>query len=179
MTGIFIQDEEETAEIVANGYYGADFKVNIFDQENGSYLGQNLNMTELIEPLNTSVNTTNVNNQVIGDKIIQLTSTTGLSVSDRVKVGNYIYKIIGILGDNITLNKGLFENVLGGSPVQNKGNLGIFKIDLTIADLGKYTLIGKDSIFGLHTTKMIKVVPKSLETMYKDIKNLEYAILGS
>jgi hypothetical protein len=178
VTGIFIQDEDGTAEIVANGYYGADFKVDIFDQDLNVYLGQNLAMTELQEPI-TSFSDVTIGNQVQGDVNIALSSVTGLFVSDRIKIGNYIYKVISIIGNNITIEKALKENISAGGNVSKQGNLGIYKISLNIGDIGTYTLIGKDSIFGLTVSKMIKVVPKSLETMYKDIKNLELAILGS
>lgn len=178
MTGIFIQNISSPAEIVTNDVYGASFKVDILDQSDGTYLAQNISMQELIEPI-TTVSTTVVNNQVIGDAIIELTSVVNIAVTDRIKIGNYTYKIVSLIGNNITLNKGLYENISGGSTVTKQGNLGIYKVDLEIADLGIYTLIAKDSIFGLSSTNMIKVVPKSLETMYKDIKNLEYAILGN
>ena len=179
MNGIFIKDEDCIAEIVANEFYGADFKASIFDQDNNDYLVENLSMVELSEPLDVNVSTNNTSNQVAGDTTIELDSIDNLSVSDRVKIGNYIYKIIQILNNNITIGKGLYENVSSGTAVTNVGNLGIYKLDLNISTLGNFTLIGKDTTFGLKVTKMIKVLPKSLETMYKDIKNLEYAILGA
>jgi hypothetical protein len=178
MTGIFIQDEDGTAEIVANGYYDADFKVDIFDQETGTYLVQNISMTEVQEPI-TPVSTNTAGNQNTGDTDIALVSTAGLFVSDRVKILNYTYKITSIIGNNITIEKPLRETVTANSTVTKQGNLGIYKIDLNISELGTFTLIGKDSTYGLTVSKMIKVVPKSLETMYRDIKNLEYAILGA
>jgi hypothetical protein len=178
MTGIFIQNEESPAEIVAVDYYGCDFKVSVFNQDDGTYLAQNLSMSELVEPITNAVTTTS-GNLVIGDNIVTLTSSSSFSNSDRVKIGNYIYKIISMINDNITLNKPLQENVASGSSVTKKGNLGVYKVDLEFTDLGNFTLIGKDSVYGLNVSKMVKCVPKSIETMYKDIKNLEYAILGN
>jgi len=178
MTGIFIQDTEGPAEIVAMNYYGCDFKVDIYNQEDNSYISQNLSMSELVEPI-SSVSTTVTSNQSLEDTIIELDDITDFKVSDRVQLGNYIYRIINILDNNITINKGLLENLTSGDDIITKGNLGIYKVNITLSDIGNYTLIGKDSIYGITVSKMIKVQPKSLEKMVNDIKNLEYAILGS
>jgi len=178
MTGIFIQNIESPAQIVTPGVYGADFKCSIYNQENNTFLMENLQLIELIEPI--TITTTSITNNYIKDETeIELNSTIGFIVSDRIKINNYIYSISAIFGNNITLSKGLKENITAGDSASKKGNLGIYKLDLLLSDMGDYTLIAKDNIFGLNISQMIKVVPKSLETMYKDIKNLEYAILGA
>jgi len=178
MDGIYIVNEDGIAQIVANDYFGAYFKCNIFNQDDNTYLQENLSMTEIEEPYDTNSTTTDGNHDS-GVSSISLSDSSGFSISDRVKIGNYIYKITNIDGNSITTHKPLYENISDGSSVDRVGNLGIYKVSLNIDTLGTYTLIGKDTVFGLNTTKMIKVVPKSIAEMYKDIKNLEYAILGS
>lgn len=178
MTGIFIKDQDGTAEIITSNYYGADFKANVFDQSTSTYLLQNISMQELIEPV-SAYSSASANNQIQGDTDIEVNDITGLQVSDRIKIQNYIYSVSNIIGNNVTISKGLLENLTAGATISRVGNLGIYKVELNMNSLGEFTLIGKDGIFGLNVTKMIKVVPKSLETMYRDVKNLEYAILGS
>ena len=177
MTGIFVKNEVQPAQIIATGYYGCSFNVSVYDQNDNIYLFQNILMEELKEPI-TAFITNNISNQVISEDLIELSTVAGLNVSDRVQIGNYIYSISNISGSSIKISKGLYENIPSGTTVQRVGNLGIYKTDLIFVDIGIYTLIGKDSVFGLSSSQMIKVVPKSVETMYKDIKNLEYAILG-
>lgn len=178
MTGIFIKNETSPAQIVATGYYGCSFNVSVFNQDTNVYIVQNILMEELKEPISLFTNTT-LSNQVISDIFIELNSVTNLNVSDRLQIGNYIYSVSNISGNTIKLTKGLYENISSGTTVQRVGNLGVYKTDLTFTELGNYTIIGKDSVFGLNSSQMVRVVPKSLETMYKDIKNLELAILGS
>ena len=178
MTGIFVKGVEGISEIIASNYYGADFKISIFNQETETFIVQNISATEIKEPI-TIVSVSTSANQSIDDINIVLDSITGFSIGDRILIGNYIYKIINIFGNSITIHKGLLENLIGGTSCTKKGNLGIYKVPLTMQDLGEYTLIAKDNIFGLSTVKMIKVVPKSIEAMYNDIKTLEYAILGN
>ena len=178
MTDIFILNESSPAQIVTNGVYGADFKVDILNQEDGSYVSQNTNMSEITESVDSFSTNTSENNDM-GSTDIKLDSTDDLNVGDRLKINNYIYRVSSINSDTITIHKGLFENVSSGSSVDRKGNLGIYKVDLTFDTLGNFTLIGKDNTFGNRVTRMIKVQNKSITTMYNDIKNLEYAILGN
>jgi len=178
MTGIFIQNQAGTAEIVANGYYGASFNAHVYNQDTDTYLQENIAMSELIEPV-TAFNTSVTSNVNTGDESVELNDITDLNVSDRIQIQNYIYNITNIIGNVVYLGKPLRENITSGVNVERVGNLGVYKAQITVVEKGVFTLIGKDSVFGLNSTKIIKVVPKSLETMYKDIKNLEYAILGS
>jgi len=177
MKSIFIKGIEEECEIVANGKYGASFSFSIFDSENNTYLQENVSMNELKEPI-TSLSTTTQNNQLKSDTNLELNDTTGIVNGDRLKIGNYIYIIESVLGDFITIN-GLLESLSAGTDVTRVGNLGIYKANITINDVGTYLLIGSDTIFGLKVIESITVKEKSLEMMVKDIKNLEYAILGA
>jgi hypothetical protein len=178
LNGIFIINEDSTAQLVSSGYYGADFKVSIYNQEEDEYLQENLSTSELKEPID-SFSTETANNQEKNDTELELKSTDDLNVSDRIQIGNYIYKVISILDKTVTLHKGLYEAVSSDTSVDRKGNLAIYKLTINIDTLGDFTLMAKDSVFGLTKNQMITVKPKSIETMYKDIKNLEYAILGS
>lgn len=188
INGVFVKNKQDTIQIVAEPYYGAFLKVDIFNQDTNLYISKDNIMTELIEPI-TDYSSTIQGNFVIGNTEILLSDVSGFSISDRVKLGNYIYRIKNILGNYIHIDRGLFENI-STSPAVKKGNLGIYKIDLLFTESGLYTLIAKDNIFGLKTTRMVKVQDKSIEDMSieclensnintKKLSNLLYAILGN
>ena len=177
ITNLFVKGEPSVSQIVAVGFYGASFTVDIYDQELNLFIQQNIAMTELSEPITAFSTTSSAQSQ--GLKTIDATSITGLSIGDRVQIKNFIYRIIGISSNTLTLNKGLLENVSSGDSIDKKGNMGLYKVDLTLANLGDFTLIAKDSVFGLSQTTMVKVVEKSFETLQKEVKSLEIAILGT
>lgn len=178
MTGIFIKNTPSQAEIVANNYYNCNFNASVYNHKDNVYVFKNISCVELIEPI-IPFSTTNINPLLAGDTIVELASTNGIIVGDRIHIGNYIYKITSINGNNITLSRTIMEDVISNSTVVNVGNLGIYKVEFTFPDIGEYTLIAKDTTFGLNIVNIIKVKEKSIETMYNDIKNLEYAILGN
>jgi hypothetical protein len=174
MEGIFIINEPGIAQVVTTKY-GCSFSANVMDNEDNTYIYENISASELIEPV-SSFSANLVNNQVIGDTEIELDDVTDLIVSDRLRIGSYIYAVKNIINNTITINP-LLENLTDESAIR-VGNLGIYSFTFTFDSIGTFTLIAKDTIFGLNTSRIIKVQPKSIETMVKDIKNLEYAILG-
>jgi len=176
MVGLFIQDEEGIAQIITQRY-GCSFKTNIYDINNDIYVEEGIASSEVIEPVD-SFSTDTSNNQNQGDTDIVLDDVTGLVTSDRLKIGSYIYYIKNIVNNTITITE-LLETLSAGTDVSRVGNLGIYNFRYTFSELGIYTLIAKDTVYGLNTSQIIKVQPKSIETMVRDIKNLEYAILGS
>jgi len=175
MTGIFIQNEESIAQIVTQKY-GCSFKANVYDNDAEEYVYTNISASEIIEPVD-DFSTDVTNNQDIGDTDIELDTVDGLEVSDRLRIGNYIYYVKNIVNNVITINP-LLES-LSGDTATRVGNLGIYTFKFTFENVGTFTLIAKDSVFGINSTQIIKVQPKSIESMVNDIKNLEYAILGS
>jgi hypothetical protein len=188
LSGIFTKDVPDILQIVAEPHYGAFLKIDIFNQDTNTYILQNQNMTELIEPI-FPFSTNTSNNQSTSDTEIELDDTSGFAISDRVQIGNYIYKIINILGNQIIISKGLIENN-SITTCTKVGNLGIYKVELTFSDVGVYTLIAQDSIFGLKTTRMVRVQEQTLENILdnyhmsdkvdlKKVINLLYAVIGN
>jgi hypothetical protein len=174
MEGIFIINEPGIAQVVTSKY-GCSFSANVMNNEDNSYIYENISASELSEPI-LSFSANLVNNQSIGDTDIELDDVTDLNVSDRLRIGSYIYAVKNIINTTITIDP-LMEN-LSNESVIRVGNLGIYSFTFEFDVLGIFTLIAKDSVFGLNTSRIIKVKQKSIETMVNDIKNLEYAILG-
>ena len=175
MVGLFIQNEECLAQIIAQRY-GCSFKANIYDIANDAYMDEGIALSEVIEPVD-SFSTVTSNNQDAGDTYIVLDDVTGLVASDRLRIGSYIYYVKNIVNNTVTITE-LLETLSAGTDVTRVGNLGVYNFKYTFPELGTYTLIAKDTVYGLNSSQIVKVQPKSIETMVKDIKNLEYAILG-
>jgi len=175
MVGLFIQNEEGLAQIITQRY-GCSFKTNIYDIANDEYIDEGIALSEVIEPVDAfSTNTSN--NQDTGDTDIVLDDVTGLVVSDRLRIGSYIYYIKNMVNNTVTITE-LLETLSAGTDIIRVGNIGVYNFKYTFSESGTYTLIAKDTVYGLNSSQIVKVQPKSIETMIKDIKNLEYAILG-
>jgi hypothetical protein len=177
MSGVIIVNKDETISISAPDIYGAAFKISIYSQTDKNWVLTNQPMTEYVDVIteNNQTVSANVNG---GDTVITISDASGIVVSEIIKIKSYYYRITKISGNEITLHKGLKENIVIGDSANISGNMSLYYIELNIADSGDYLIRAKDAVFGLEITDSLKVVPKSIETMVKDIKNLEYAILG-
>lgn len=159
MKGLFIQDKTDKITISALNYYGADFKLDVFDQDTNTYVYQDLQMTESTEPF--TANSTTVNEaRVAGTESIKVDSVTGFNVHDRITVGAETLRIISIddVNNELGLHKGLKSDVTTSTTVDTVGNLGLYFLNLTMSSTGTYLVKAKDSVFGLLRTDAIKVV---------------------
>jgi len=177
MSGIIIANKDETITISAPDVYGAVFKISIFSQSDNTWVLSNQDMTEYIDIVDENNQTvkTDVNK---GETKINISDASEMGINDIIKLKNYIYRITEISSNDITIHTGLKENLVVDDEANIVGNMALYYIQLNIEDTGDYLIRARDSIFGLEITDSLKVVPKSIETMAKEIKNLEYAILG-
>jgi hypothetical protein len=170
MKGLLIQNQAETLSLAAFDYYGASFSIGIFNQSNNQYISTDNAMTEGIEPV--SAHNTTVNAAATKDEeVISVASTGDLAVGDRISVHNFIYRITNINGTNITLHKGLYEDLSGVENVARVGNMGVYSLELTVTQTGTFLLQAKDSVFGLQHTDHIKVNANSIESLIADVNN--------
>jgi len=119
MRGIYIQDVTDKVTISALNYYGADFKVDVYDQDTNTYIYQNLPMIESAEPI-TNISTLVSENRTAGVESIKVNSVTGYQIHDR------------------TL-----------TTVNISGALGLYWLDLTMSNIGTFLIKAKDSVYGL------------------------------
>jgi len=170
MRGLLIKNKAEKISVAAYNYYGANFNINVFDQVTNTYIDQNLPMSESLEPI-ASFATTVDQVRTLGQSVISVLSSVGLSKGDRIQVGTYIYRIEGIdsvTPTNITLNKGLLEDLVGTEACTKVGNMGIYSLDLSVANAGTFLVQAKDSVFGLMHTDMITVAAQSVQQQFTD-----------
>jgi len=177
MSGVIIANKDETVSITAPDIYGANFKISIYSQTDQTWVLTNQPMTEYIDVI-TENNQTVSADASKGDKIVSISDASAMNVGDIIKIKSYYYRITKIDVNDITLHQPLKENVVTDDTANISGNMSLYYIQINIADTGDYLIRAKDTSFGLEITDSLKVVPKSIETMVKDIKNLEYAILG-
>lgn len=162
MKGLFIQDKVDKLTISALNYYGADFKLDVFDQDTNTYIYQDLQMSESAEPF-TATNTLISEDRVSGTESIKVDSVLGFNVHDRVNVGGEILRIVSIdnVNSELGLHKGIKSDVTTITVVETTGNLGLYFINLTMSVTGTYLVKAKDSVFGLLRTDAIKVVTQA------------------
>jgi len=177
MSGVIIANKDEVITISAPDVYGADFKISIFSQVNSSWELTNEEMREYLDVVD-DIKTNIIGDYVIGNDKIEVKDVNGLAIGSIVSLSNYYYRIIGIVNNFIYLHKGLFSDLSDNDELVLEGNMSLYYCNVNIAEPGDYLIRARDSVFGLEIIDNIKVVPKSIETMVKDIKNLEYAILG-
>jgi hypothetical protein len=177
MSGVIIANKDETISISAPDIYGANFNISIYSQTDNAWVLTNQPMSEYMDVFVE-------NNQTVqsianeGDTVVTISDASGMNISDIIKIKSYVYRITKIAGNDITIHQALKENLVVNDTANIVGNMSLYYIELNIADSGDYLIRAKDQTFGLEITDSLKVVPKSIETMVKDIKNLEYAILG-
>jgi len=177
MSGVIIANKDETISISAPDIYGAEFKISIYSQTDKSWVLSNEIMTEYID-------TFTENNQTVSedaskeDTYVVISDASEMNVGDIIALKNYIYRIVSINGNTITVHRPLLEDLVVDDIANISGNMAIYYIELNIADVGDYLIKAKDLKFGLEIVDSLKVTPKSIDTLAKEIKNLEYAILG-
>jgi len=170
MKGLLIKNVEDKVTLSALNYYGADFKLDVFNQDTGAYVYQNLQMSESAEPF-TALQTTI--DEARGEKIqsLKVQDVTGFNVNDRVTLSTgETYRIVSIdpVGNEIGLHKGIKTAVDLNTTMDRSGALGLYFYNLTMPDEGTFMIKAKDSVFGLQRTDAIKVVsPKASATSFQ------------
>jgi hypothetical protein len=168
MRGLLIKNKAEKISVAAYNFYGADFKINVFDQDSNTYISQDLGMTEGMEPVaDFSANCTE--SRTAGQEVIAIDDSTGLSVNERISLGNYIYRVSKIDDTNVTLHTGLREDLAGDEVINRVGNMGVYSIDLSVDTSGTFLIQAKDTIFGLMHTDSITVATKSVTEMVDEL----------
>jgi len=168
MRGLLIKNKAEKISISAYNYYGADFKLNVFDQDTNTFVSQDLAMTEGQEPV-TDFSTECTEPRSIGQEVISVDSSSGLVITDRISVGNYVYRVSAINGTNVSLHSGLMEDLVGTETVTRVGNMGIYSLDLTVPQAGTFLVQAKDSIYGIMHSDSISVAEKSVTDMFNEV----------
>jgi len=167
MRGLLIKNKSEKVSVAAYNFYGASFKLNVFDQNTNTYISQDLPMTESMEPIIAfTANCTQA--RTIGQDVIAVDNTTGLLPNERITLGNYIYRVSSVSGLNVTLHKPLLEDLIGTEVITRVGNMGIYSLDLSVANAGTFLVQAKDTVFGLMHTDSITVANKSIEQQFTD-----------
>lgn len=168
MRGLLIKNKAEKISVAAYNYYGADFKINVFNQETNTYISQDLPMTEGMEPVaafSAACNEARTSEQ----EVISLDDVTGLGANERISVGNFVYRVAGINGNNVTLHSGLKEDLVGTEAVSRVGNMGVYSLDLNVAEAGTFLVQAKDTVYGLMHSDSITVAAKAVQEMLTDI----------
>jgi hypothetical protein len=168
MRGLLIKNKAEKVSVAAYNYYGADFKINIFNQDTNTYISTDLPMTEGMEPVVAFSATCN-EARTAGQEVISIDDATGLSANERISVGNFIYRVSNVDGTNITLHSGLKEDLVGTESVSRVGNMGVYSLDLSVAEAGTFLVQAKDTVYGLMHSDSITVATKAVQEMLNDI----------
>jgi len=177
MSGVIIANKDEIISISAPDIYGADFKLSIYSQTDNAWVLSNVQMSEYMD--NFTVNEQTV--QAVASKddtVVTISDASNMSIGDVIIIKSYTYRITSIQGNNINVHFGLKEDLIIGDIANIAGNMSLYYIELNIADSGEYLIKAKDTIYGIDIVDSLKVTPKSIDTLAKEIKNLEYAILG-
>jgi len=180
--GSIIANKDEIVNISTQDLYGASFKISVLQQETGEFILKNADMEEYKDVLNEGDE--DLVFEVAKDAqknrtLVELKDSEDLRVNDVVSLGDHIYRVKSIKNNRVVLHKGLYEDIAKDSEIKLKTNLALYFIKLKIKEPGDYIIRAQDLKYGLDITSVLKVVPKSIETMSKDIKNLSYAILGN
>jgi len=170
MKGLLIKNVADKVTLSALNYYGADFKLDVFNQDTGAYVFQNLQMLESAEPF-TALQTTCDEVRAEGIQSLKVLDTTGFNVNDRVTLSTgETYRVVSVdaAGKEIGLHKGIKTAVDLNTTVDRSGALGLYYYNLTMPDEGTFMIKAKDSVFGLQRTDAIKVVvPAQASTSFK------------
>lgn len=172
MKGLFLQDKADKVTISALNYYGADFKFDVYDQDTNTYIYQDLQMTEAVEPFIT--NTTIVaEDRIKGVESIKVDDASGFNIHDRISLDSGISEIfritsIDLITNEIGLHKATKADVTTSTNVTRTGHLGLYYIELTMSNLGTFLVKAKDTVYGLQRTDAIKVIEaKKAEREFK------------
>lgn len=167
MRGLLIKNKAEKVSVAAYNFYGADFKINIFDQDANAYISQDLAMTEGMEPVADYSSTTS-EDRTKGQEVIAV-NDDGLAPNERISLGNYVYRISAVDGANVTLHTGLREDVPTDTALSRVGNMGVYSLDLEVANAGTFLVQAKDTVFGLMHTDSITVATRGVEEMFSEV----------
>jgi len=178
MSGILIKGKDETISISAPDIYGADFKLSILEQSSGTWIIVDQNMSEYQDAF-TENNQTIATAAAKGDSMIECSDGSGFAIGDVIIIKNFSYRIVSIQTNNINIHTALKEDIIIDDICNLAGNTSLYYSSINLANVGDYLIRAKSSIFGLDIRDSIRVEPKSMKDMYKDIKNLELAILGN
>ena len=172
MKGLFIQDKTDKVTLSALNYYGANFKLDVFDQDNDVYIYQNLQMSESSEPF-TAASTIIAEARSAGVESIKVDSVASFAIHDRITLdsgASETFRIISIdvANNELGLHKATKADVTTSTNVTKSGNMGLYYIDLTMSQLGTFLVKAKDDVYGLLRTDAIKVVTaKAAEREFK------------
>jgi len=163
MKGLFIQDKADKITISALNYYGADFKLDVFDQSSNTFIYHNLQMVESAEPV-TVVETTVAEDRPAGVESIKVSDVTGYNIHDRIQIttdtNSEIKRVVGIdaVNSELQIHVATKFDITTSSTIKTVGNLGLYYIELSFSAPGTFLVKAKDAIFGLLRTDSIKVV---------------------
>jgi hypothetical protein len=177
MSGILIANKNEKINISAPDVYGAVFKISVFSQDTNQWIITNAEMDEYVDATDDISVISNIEG-LKGDNAIEVDHPELIEIGYIIKINNFYYRVKAKNNNKLFLHMKLKNIVSVDSQITVEGNMALYYLDVNISVPGDYLIRAKDTVFGLEITDSIKVVPKSIETMVKDIKNLEYAILG-
>jgi hypothetical protein len=169
MRGLLIKNKSEKVSVAAYNFYGASFKLNVFDQNSNTYISENLEMVEGMEPVSDYTSKT-TEDRTKGQEVISV-EDEGLAPNERIQLGNFVYRVSLVDGTNITLHTGLREDITSGADVSRVGNMGVYSLDLEVANAGTFLVQAKDTIFGLMHTDSITVASKGVTEMFGDVND--------
>jgi hypothetical protein len=178
MSGILIKGKDEIISISAPDIYGADFKISILEQASGTWIITDQDMSEY-QDVYTENNQTISADATKGDTSVLCSDASGFSVNDVVIIKNFYYRVNSVNDNTIMLHSPLREDLVIDDICNLSGNTSLYYVTVNLSNIGNYLIRAKSELFGLDIRDSIKVEPKSMKDMYKDIKNLELAILGN
>jgi len=169
MGKILINGVRKKVLIAATNYYGASFKVDVYDDDTQAYLAGGVPMVEVTEPVTAYSST--INGGAAADvKIIDVTDVTGLSPADRVDINGSIYRVVSVdsATSQIELHRPLVAAAADQDTIVRVGNMGIYRVDLLVTNPGVFILQGKDTVYGLQVSDSVTVKDKSIEEMFTE-----------
>jgi len=169
MRGLLIKNKAEKVSVAAYNFYGAEFKLNIFNQDTNEYISTDLEMSEGMEPVADYTSKT-TEDRTKGQEVISV-QDEGLNPNERIRVGNFVYRISLVDGTNITLHTGLREDINADTEITRVGNMGVYSLDLSVNTAGTFLVQAKDTVFGLMHTDSISVANKGVEEMFGDVND--------
>jgi len=179
MKGILVKGKNELVGLSAYNYYGANFKVDIFDQTSNTYVLKDIPMKESVEPVE-DFSTKVVTDTPKDSDIVQVESVTGLNKADRVSIDGEIYRVIDIMSEDtdgdgtddtfrIKLHRPLVTDIAANTDVVRVGNMGLYYVNLFLTKTGVFVIQAKDSKYGIQHSEAIEVKSMDIETMYANL----------
>jgi len=165
-----IRGIKEKVYFSAPGHYGTTVNIDVYDDDNGVYLIQGVPALEVSEPVSAYTGTIAGINTA-GVTVVNVTDVTGLTPSDRVTIGSDIYRLTAVdtTNNQITIHRPLAVDTADLDPITRVGNMGIFRIDLLIVNLGTYLLQAKDSKFGIQMSESVTAIDKGITELIDQV----------